>query len=39
MHIGVTKYGFDQVIRATKIQCTDACDVLAKKVGAKISRS
>jgi hypothetical protein len=39
MHFGVTRNNFDQVIRAIKIQCIDACDVLVKKVRVKVSRS
>ncbi len=39
MHFGVIKNGFDHVIKALKIRCTNACDVLVKKVGAKVSRS
>jgi hypothetical protein len=39
MHFGVIRNGFDQVIKTLKIQCTNACDVLVKKVGAKVSRT
>jgi hypothetical protein len=39
MHFGFIRNDFDQVIRTIKIQCTDACDVLVKRVRMKVFRS